>query len=115
MAQCFYCGTDTTLHENNQPVCVECAGLPSDRRSVRAKLLHDWSQAVIRADSANQAFMEVTTRIPSGMPHSDGTQRIKSVSRQLSLARAELIAAHDRLSKFVERGIIPDDFKQHPE
>jgi hypothetical protein len=49
------------------------------------------------------------------MPHSDGTQRIKNVSRQLSLARAELIAAHDRLSKFLERGIIPDDFKQRPE
>ena len=65
----------------------------------------------MRADSANEAFRQVMTRIPSGIPHSDGTQRIKNVSRQLSEARKEMIAAHDRLNDFLERGIVPDDLK----
>ena len=64
-----------------------------------------------RADEANDAFHEVTSSVPSGMPHSDGIQRIKNVSKQLSLAREEMIKAHARLNDFVERGIVPDNLK----
>ena len=111
MAACAYCGIETQLHINDVPVCIHCADLTPEKRAIRAKLFHDWSEAVKRADSANDAFREVTTRIPSGVPHSDGTQRIKNVSQQLTIARKEMIAA-DRLNDFLERGIIPEDLKQ---
>ena len=91
---------------------MQCADLTPERRAIRATLFHEWAEAVKRADSASDAFMELTTRIPSGIPHSDGTQRIKNVSRQLSQARKEMMAAHDRLNGFLERGIVPDDLNQ---
>jgi len=112
MAACAYCGIETQLHINDVPVCIHCADLTPEKRAIRSKLFRQWSEAVLRADSANEAFRQVMTRIPSGIPHSDGTQRIKNVSRQLSEARKEMIAAHDRLNDFLERGIIPEDLKQ---
>jgi len=76
-------------------------------------LFRDWGEAVKRADAANDAFREVTSAVPSGLPHSDGIQGIKNVSRQLSVARNEMIAAHDRLNDFLERGIVPDDLQRN--
>jgi hypothetical protein len=112
MAACAYCGIETQLHINHVPVCVQCADLTPEKRSVRAKLFREWSEAVKRADSANDAFREVTGSIPRGVPHSDGAQRIKNVSQQLTIARKEMIAAHDRLNDFLERGIVPEDLKR---
>jgi hypothetical protein len=40
--------------------------------------------------------------IPSGMPHSDGAQRIKNVSRQLSKARDEMMEAHRILGDYIK-------------
>jgi len=111
MARCTYCGTETELHESNTPICVRCADLTPERRAVRAKLFHEWSEVVKRADSANDAFRQVMTAIPSGLPHSDGMQRVKNVSRQLSEARDHMMTAHERLTDFLERGIIPRDLK----
>ena len=54
----------------------------------------------------------MTAAVPSGLPHSDGFQRMKNVSLQLSMARNEMNTAHHRLNEFLERGIIPDDLKQ---
>jgi len=93
-------------------VCVHCADLTAERRAVRAKLFHQWGEAVKQADAANDTFRQVMTAVPSGLPHSDSTQRIKNVSQQLSIARKQMIAAHDRLHDFLERGIVPDDLKQ---
>ncbi len=112
MAKCTYCGMETPLHARDVPVCVPCADLTPERRTIRAKLFHEWGEAAKRTDSAYQAFIEVTTRIPSGMPHSDGMQRIKNVSRLLNIARTEMIAAHKRLNDFVERGIVPEDLRK---
>ena len=72
---------------------------------MRAKLFHEWSEVVKRADSANDAFRQVMTAIPSGLPHSDGMQRVKSE------ARDHMMTAHERLTDFLERGIIPRDLK----
>lgn len=112
MAACTYCGIETQLHVNDVPMCVHCLDLTPERRAVRAQLFQQWGEAVKRADSANNAFMEVTGTVPRGMPDSDGIQRIKNVSRQLSVARKEMITAHDRLNDFLERGIVPDDLKR---
>jgi hypothetical protein len=112
MAQCAYCATETELYESNTPICVSCADLSSERRAVRAKLFHEWSEAVKRADSASEAFSQVTKAVPSGLPHSDGIQRTKNVARQLELARSEMMIAHNRLNDFLERGIVPLELKR---
>ena len=72
MAACTYCGIETQLHVNDVPMCAHCADLMPDRRAVRAKLFNEWSEAVKCTDLANEAFRQVMTSVPSGLPHSDG-------------------------------------------
>jgi hypothetical protein len=110
VAGCVCCGTETILHLNKTPVCVHCAHLTPATRTVRAKLFHGWREAVKKADTANDALMEVTGRAPSGNPHRD-PQRINDVSQQLSVARQEMITAHNRLNAFLEHHIVPDDLQ----
>ena len=42
----------------------------------------------------------------------DGVQRIRSVSHELTVARNEMIRAHNRLNEFLERGTVPEDLKR---
>ena len=50
--------------------------------------------------------------VPSGLPQPDGTQRIHNASREVSLARVELIKAHNRLSDYIGCGIVPEDLEK---
>jgi hypothetical protein len=43
----------------------------------------------MQADAASEAFQKVLEDIPSGIPHPDGSQRIRNISRKLSKARDE--------------------------
>jgi len=54
----------------------------------------------------------VTGEIPSYVPQPDGTQSIHNASRALKMARDEMMTAHNRLSAFLERGIVPEDLKR---
>jgi len=51
------------------------------------------------------------SQVPSGLPHPDGTQRIRNASRELFRARKEMMTAHRRLDNFIESGIVPEDLK----
>jgi len=51
-------------------------------------------------------------KIPSGFPHSDGSQHIHNVSHELSTAGKDLMRAHTRLNDFLSRGIVPEDLKR---
>jgi hypothetical protein len=68
--------------------------------------------ATERASGATVTFDAVTSEIPSGFPHPDGTQRIHNASREMSQARVGLMIAHNRLNDCLSRGIVPDDLKQ---
>ena len=68
MAQCAYCGTETPLHINDVPSFVQCTDLSPDKRAVRVRLFGQYTEAVKRADSANEAFAAVAGSIPSGTP-----------------------------------------------
>ena len=61
---------------------------------IRAKLLHEWSEAVRRADSANEEFSAITGNIPSGAPHPDGVRRIHNASHKLTEAREQFHPAY---------------------
>jgi hypothetical protein len=76
--------------------------------------VHDLLQAELknateRAASASAAFLDITNQVPSGLPHPDGTQRIRNLSHELAHARTELMRAHSRMDTFLVNGIAPDD------
>ena len=119
MARCAYCKAETFLFDNDLPICLECA----DKREVKHKRLemerqvniilkHDVTEATERAHAASDAFEAIVADVPSGLPHPDGTQRIHNASRTLSVARQEMMRAHERLHDFLTSGIIPEDLKK---
>jgi hypothetical protein len=50
----------------------------------------------------------------SGLPHPDGTDRIRLASREYSASRHAASEAMERLSDFMTQGIIPADLKRKP-
>src|SRR5258708_4775687 len=112
MAQCAYCGTETELYDGPSPVCLACVKLSPTKRETRAKLVHSLHEATMRTEAATEAFTAVTGDIPSGLPQPDGVQRIHNASRNLSVARDEMMKAHKRLNDFLQHGTVPDDLKR---
>jgi len=78
---------------------------------VRQVLQDEVTAAKQRLDVSTAKFDEVIQDIPSGIPHSDGAQRIWNVSRAHALARGDLMTAIRRLNAFVVHGTIPEDLK----
>jgi hypothetical protein len=82
---------------------------PPSLEKVRNQLQQELKDATERAATASAAFLEVTNQVPSGLPHPDGTQRIRNISHELAFARTELMRAHSRLDEFLVSGIAPED------
>ena len=120
MTKCAHCKLeDTELYENGIPLCLKC----SDKREakteplateqeIRVILLQDMLEAAARNNTAIQEFDLVKGQFPSGLPHPDGSQRIRNASSVLSIARKGMRKAHNRLNDYLERGIVPDDLKR---
>jgi hypothetical protein len=72
-------------------------------------LQEELKKATERAASASAAFLDVTSQVPSGLPHPDGTQRIRNIAHELAFARTELMRAHSRMDAFLVSGIAPED------
>jgi hypothetical protein len=72
-------------------------------------LQEELKKATDRAASASAAFLDVTSQVPSGLPHPDGTQRIRNMAHELTFARTELMRAHSRMDAFLVSGTAPDD------
>jgi len=58
-----------------------------EREQVFKILQDDGTYAKQQLDGANRAFDDVIRDVPSMLPHADGIQRIKNVSRDLALSR----------------------------
>ena len=82
---------------------------PPTLEKVRNQLQQELKDATERAATASAAFLAVTSQVPSGLPHPDGTQRIRNISHELAFARTELMRAHSRLDAFLVSGIAPED------
>ena len=85
-----------------------------EREQILKILQDDVTYAKQQQDGASRAFDDVTREVPSMLPHSDGVQRIKNVSRDLTLARDKLNEAVARLNDFVLHGTIPQDLQRKP-
>lgn len=118
MAECAYCKADTELDESGVSVCPSCSDAytrrkpPATNQQILNALLQDVIELTARTEQATEEFEEVIGQIPSGLPHPDGTQRIKNASAKLSTARKELMKAHRRLNEHSGKRIAPDDLKK---
>ena len=119
MAECAFCKAETELYDGGSPICVHCSNARENRRKpptsehrVLGILQEDLHAATERSRAASASFDAVTRDVPSKIPQPDGTQRIHNASREVSLARVDLIRAHSRLSDYIGRGIVPEDLKQ---
>jgi hypothetical protein len=114
MTQCTYCQAATELFENGVAICPQCSGnreirrnLPAAEQNVRTTLLQELVEATKRSNGALREFEAVIGQFPSGLPHPNGAGQIKNASGKLSIARSELTTAHNRLSDYLNRGIVP--------
>ncbi len=118
MAKCVYCESETELFDNGVPVCIKCSKrremtwkTMATLQEIRNILLHDTLEATARHNQAREEFEAIMGQIPSGLPQTDGAHWIKNASSSLSLARKGMMEAHDRLDKFLESGIVPEDLR----
>jgi len=85
-----------------------------DAERIEKLLCDDFEIAVKEKNSALEEFNSVIEDTPSGLPHPDGVQRIKSCSKRYSEARQNMIRALERLNNFRNKGIVPDDLSKKP-
>ena len=115
MTLCIHCKTEETeLYENGAPTCLKCAEAPkrkpaATQQEIRNALLHNILEATAQHNEARSDFEE---SMSNSLPHPDGTQRIKNTSSNLSIARKKMMAAHNRLDRFLETGLAPQDLKR---
>ena len=122
MATCAYCKTEETqLHENGVPICLKCSDTPTTRRTPpvmvssqdsRAILLQEVLKATALCDEAIIEFDRVAAgQVPGELPHSDGDQSIVNAARKLTIARNEMVMAHNRINDCLEQDV-PEEVKR---
>jgi hypothetical protein len=101
------------------PICIECSDARKPNRypagsehEIRTILHQQFVIASERAREAAEFFDATGSEIPSGMPHPDGVQRIHSASHKVSVARVEMMKAHNRLNDYLSRRVVPEDLKR---
>jgi len=83
-----------------------------ERQGVLQVLNRDFRAAKQRLDAATEKFDAVIREAPTGLSLPEGLQRIHNASRELSIAREEMVEAHVRLNAFMAEGIIPDHLEK---
>ena len=100
--------------ENFQSEAVAQPAQFANPEEIRQVLQEDFDAAQDRRIEASKLFAEVMSDIPSGLPHPDGTDRIRLASSEYSATRDAADAARKRLSDFLIRGTVPPDLERKP-
>lgn len=79
-----------------------------ERDQVFRKLREDLESAINRRNAASKAFEEITSGIPSGIPHPDGSSRIQLASQEYSAAQERVMKALTRVNYFLIHGTLPE-------
>src|SRR6185312_13325357 len=111
---------ETFMYEGGDiPVCIECSdarkakcNASSLEHEIRNLLHREFLAATERATEATESFDATIREIPSGIPHPDGVQRIHNASREVSVARVQMMKAYNRLNDYLSRRIVPEDLKR---
>jgi len=119
MAECARCKAYTQLFENGVPICLKCTSEREGKRKpagsenrIHVILKDELAVTTELAAQATEEFLRVTTEIPSGLPHADGTQRIHNASHDMSHARERMLLSQKRLNDYLISGIVPEDLKR---
>jgi hypothetical protein len=107
------------LLDSNIPICLKCwearatkGKPPVTADQVRTTLIEGVLEAMALKNKAFEAFEMLKEQFPNGLPSPNGSQLIKDVSEELSMARRRTMTAHNRLNDFLARGIVPEDLKR---
>ena len=100
--------------ENFQPEAVAHPPEFIDPQEIRHLLEDDFEAAQQRRIAASKRYSEIISDIPSGIPHPDGTDRIRQASGEYRASREDATEAMKRLSDFLIRGIVPPDLERKP-
>ena len=84
---------------------------PTDEKEILRILIQEVLDATAEKTEASDAFELAMGQFPSGLPYPDGSQRIANSSQRLSYARKRSMAAHIRLTDFLDRGFVPEDLR----
>jgi len=103
MLPCVRCKAETELYENGVPICFGC--------SVRERSTQEVLETTANKGEAFRRFEAIVLQSPGHLPHADGVQVIKNAANELSVARKQMARAYDRLSTYLEQGIVPEDLK----
>ena len=103
MMRCARCKAETELCDTGVPVCPSC--------SIRERLTQEVLETTANKADAFRKFEAIMLHCPSGLPHPDGVQQIKNAPNELSVAQKEMTRAYDRLSAYLDQGIVPEDLK----
>jgi transcriptional regulator of met regulon len=94
---------DTKMASKREP--------PPNEKEVLRILIQEVIDATANKNLASEAFEKALSQFPTGLPHPDGSHRIKNRSAELATARKDVMTAHSRLNDFLEHGIVPEDLK----
>jgi hypothetical protein len=78
-----------------------------ERERILRVLRAELAAAQHRRDEAAGRFDQIIRDVPSGIPHPDGTERIKQASGEYGRTQSEALAAFARLNDFLIHGKIP--------
>ena len=81
------------------------------REEILKRLQEDFAKAREQNHLASERFNAVVRDVPHGIPHPDGTQRVRNASHACSSASKSLMLAVSRLNAFVIHGTVPEDLK----
>jgi|SRR5579862_8416418 len=113
MAFCRVCGALTELFLNESPICVHCLDemeRPAlDHDEILARLRREEAAAHQEKRQAAEEFTLIVDDIPSGIPSTDGLERMRRAGSNMRMANRKHNVASHRLSYFLIHGVLPPD------
>jgi hypothetical protein len=82
-----------------------------DRERIIETLKERVRVARAHRDLTSSAFDQVLKSVPSGIPHPDGTERVRQASQKWAHAQNALTEAVWELNEFTMRGVVPRDLE----
>jgi hypothetical protein len=103
MVYCVNCKAEIKLSGDGVLICSSC--------SVREILTKEVLETTAKKIEAFGKFEAIMRHVPGGLPQPDGTQQIKNASNELATARKQMAQAYQRLSDYLDNGIVPEELQ----
>jgi len=93
--------------------CHHCAELAFGGRAGRQPAKRNPpTQEQIITILQQEPFLAIMVDVPSGLPHSEDSLRLKDALREQAATREDAMRANSRLSDFLISGIVPEDIQR---